>query len=104
MTDTTKEPRFGKSGQIDEERILSISCDWLSPEVLQAVIEEYVTRDGTDYGAVEAPLEQKIRHVHDQLKSGKALLLFDTIDQTCNIVSKDSFQTQSKAGKIPGKA
>lgn len=70
-------------------RILRIPPDQLSPETLMAIIEEYVTRDGTDYGEMEAPLNQKIKQAHKDLLSGKALILFDTKDQICNIVSRD---------------
>lgn len=72
-----------------EGRIVSIPYDQLSPDTLTAVIEEFVTRDGTNYGETEVPLEQKIRRVQRQLISGKALVLFDTETQTCNIVSRD---------------
>ena len=68
---------------------MSIPYDQLSPDTLTAVIEEFVTRDGTNYGETEVPLEQKIRRVQRQLISGKALVLFDTETQTCNIVSRD---------------
>ncbi len=83
------------------DSILSISYEKLSPEALRAIIEEYVTRNGTDYGEVEMPLDQKIRQVHGELISGKAIILFDATDQTCNIVSKDDFQHRSRAGKMP---
>ena len=37
-----------------------VPYDQLSPEALQGVIEEFVTRDGTDYGEIEVSLETKI--------------------------------------------
>ena len=79
-----------------EERMLEIPSDMLAPETLQAVIEEYITREGTDYGVVEMPLEQKVKAVQRQLASGRAVLLFDTIDQTCTIVSADEFQKRKR--------
>lgn len=42
---------------------VKIPYDQLSPEALHGVIEEFVTRDGTDYGEVEIPLETKIAQV-----------------------------------------
>ena len=39
------------------------SPDQLSPEALRSLIEEFVTRDGTDYGAVERSVEEKIAQV-----------------------------------------
>jgi len=69
---------------------VKISYDQLSPEALQGVVEEFVTRDGTDYGEVEVPLDTKISQVLGQLKSGKALIVFDQESETCNILRSDS--------------
>jgi len=66
-----------------------IPVDRLTPETLQHVIEEYVTRDGTDYGTKEVLLETKIRQVKMQLETGAAVLLYDQETQTCNIFSAD---------------
>jgi hypothetical protein len=68
---------------------LRIPYDQLSPEALQGVIEEFVTRDGTDYGEIEVSLETKITQVLNQLKSGKAVIVFDPESETCNILRAD---------------
>jgi len=73
----------------DKERILIIPPEKLSPDTLRAVIEEFVTREGTDYGEVEVSLETKIARVRKDLTSGKAILLFDRQDQACTIMSRD---------------
>jgi uncharacterized protein YheU (UPF0270 family) len=57
----------------------------LRPETLQALIEEFVTRSGTDYGAQEASLETRVKHVREQLRSGKAKIVFDPESETCDI-------------------
>jgi uncharacterized protein YheU (UPF0270 family) len=54
----------------------------LSPEALRAVIEEFVTRDGTD----DSPVEPRIRAVLAQLESGRAEIQFDDDTKTCNVV------------------
>jgi uncharacterized protein YheU (UPF0270 family) len=69
---------------------LKIPYTQLSPEALQGVIEEFVTRDGTDYGEVEVPLETKLSQVLGQLKSGKAVLVFDQRSETCTILKSDN--------------
>ena len=51
--------------------------DALSPEALHDLVEEFVTRDGTDYGAVERGVEEKVAQVTAQLRSGEARLVFD---------------------------
>ena len=61
----------------------------LSPEALHGVIEEFVTRDGTDYGEIEVPLDTKISQVLRQLESKKAVIVFDLESETCNILRSD---------------
>ncbi len=70
-------------------KALKIPYDQLNPEALQGVIEEFVTRDGTDYGEFEIPLETKISQVLGQLKSGKAVIVFDQATETCNILKSN---------------
>ncbi len=65
---------------------LIIPFNELSPEALQGVIQEYVTRDGTDYGESEIPLNTKALQVLNQLQAGKAVIVFDPKTETCNIV------------------
>lgn len=61
----------------------------LSKEALNGVIQEFVTRDGTDYGEVEVPLETKIFQVLSQLNSGTAVIVFDQETETCNILKSN---------------
>ena len=67
---------------------LKIPYDQLSPGALHGVIEEFVSRDGTDYGETEVPIETKISQVIHQLKSGRAVIVFDQKTETCNIVGQ----------------
>ncbi len=54
----------------------------LSPATLRAVIQEFVTRDGTDYSSVNRRVEDVLR----QLEAGRAELHFDEETESCNIV------------------
>jgi uncharacterized protein len=58
----------------------------LSPEALRGVIEEFVTRAGTDYGSQERTLVEKIEDVHRQLVRGEATIVFDPESGTTNLV------------------
>ena len=69
---------------------IKIPYNQLSPEALQGVIEEFVTRDGTDYGEVEVSMEIKISQVLGQLESGKAVIVFDQKTETCTILKSDN--------------
>jgi hypothetical protein len=64
---------------------VELSPDDLSPDALRGLVEEFVTRDGTDYGAVERGLGEKIAQVLAQLRSGEARLVFDPETGTANI-------------------
>jgi len=64
-----------------------IPIDRLSPEALNGVIKEFITRSGTDYGAVEAPWEAKYRQARWNLETGLAVLIFDQETETINIFS-----------------
>lgn len=70
-------------------KAVKIPYDQLSPEALQGVIEEFVTRDGTDYGEVEIPLETKVAQVLAQVESGKAVIVFDQETESCTILRSD---------------
>jgi uncharacterized protein YheU (UPF0270 family) len=65
--------------------IRKIPVNRLSPEALQGVIEEFISRDGTDYGAIEASREANFRQVKYKLENGLAILIFDDETETTNI-------------------
>ena len=54
----------------------------LSPVALRAVVEEFVTRDGTDHSSIERRIESVLRH----LESGRVEVYFDEETKSCNIV------------------
>jgi len=62
----------------------------LSPEALKGVIEEFISRDGTDYGEREAPPERNFREVKHKLEKGLAVLIFDDETETTNIFLADN--------------
>jgi uncharacterized protein YheU (UPF0270 family) len=52
-------------------------CTALKPDTLIALIEEFVTRDATDYGDRERTLGDKLEDVMRQLRRGKMRIVFD---------------------------
>lgn len=61
----------------------------LNPETLRAVMEDIVTRDGTDYGEFEVPVERKVARLQHLLDSGACFLLYDPQLGTLGIVGKE---------------
>ena len=66
---------------------LEIPWNKLDPDVLRRLVEEFVTREGTDYG-FEATLDAKVREVQDQLRRGTAAIVFDPVGETTTIVAR----------------
>jgi uncharacterized protein len=66
-----------------------IPINKLSPETLQGVIEEFISRDGTDYGKIASSSETNFRQVKDKLENGSAVLIFDDKTKTTNIFLAD---------------
>ena len=58
----------------EEEQPLEISWRDLSASALDSLIEEFVTRDGTDYGAQEKDLASRKRDVRRQIEHGEGPL------------------------------
>lgn len=61
----------------------------LQVETLDALIEEFVTRDGTDYGESEVPLSSKVVQVKTQLERGTIKIVYDEQSESCNIVPSE---------------
>lgn len=57
----------------------------LSPETLDGLIEEFVTRNGADIS--EAP--RSIAQVRKLLEQGKAVITFDEDEESCNILLRE---------------
>jgi uncharacterized protein len=50
------------------------------------VVESFVLREGTDYGAREYSLAEKVEHVMRQLRRGEARIVFQSETGTVTIV------------------
>jgi uncharacterized protein YheU (UPF0270 family) len=72
-----------------KKKLMIIPYDKLSTEALEALIEEFVTRDGTDTGYEKKSLENDVAMVKRQLKRGDVVIVFDQSTKTGNIVLKD---------------
>jgi len=67
-----------------------IPVDRLSPEALKGVIEEFISREGTDYGEKEVSQETSFKQVKHRLEKGSAVLVFDDESETTNIFPADN--------------
>lgn len=63
-----------------------IPYEQLSPDTLQALIEEFINREGTDYGEQEISIKTKISHVMSQLKEGSIVIGYDEQSETVTLL------------------
>ncbi len=66
--------------------MIAIPVDQLAPELLEAVIESFVLREGTDYGDGDFTLAQKCQQVRAALQRGDVTLSFDADSDSVTIV------------------
>jgi uncharacterized protein len=73
----------------EESAPVEIPHTELSPEALRGVLESFVLREGTDYGAREYSLDEKVAHVLRQLERREARIMFDPGTESVTLVMKD---------------
>ena len=59
----------------------------LEADTLTRLIEDFVTREGTDNGD-ETPLETRVQRVRRALDKGEAVIVFDPESQQCQLALK----------------
>ena len=82
----------------DEESAepLIIPYQQLSADALSAVIEEYITREGTDYGLIEKAVDTQIAAAKKQLEDGKVLIVFDPVSESCQMIEAQMLESYAK--------
>lgn len=65
----------------------------LSEQALNGLIEEFVTRAGTDTGDTDSSLENNVAMVKKQLKAKSVFVVYDPVSQTVNIVPREHLKT-----------
>lgn len=62
----------------------------LSPKSLRGLMQEFVTRPGTDTGYTAGSLEDSVEKVMKQLRLGDVFVVYDDQTETANIVPKET--------------
>lgn len=60
----------------------------LSEKALQGLLEEFVSRDGTDSGYTKLSLQQRVDQVRRQLDRGEAVVVYNPVTQSANIMQR----------------
>jgi uncharacterized protein len=72
--------------QDEESEPVEVPHTDLAPATLRAVVESFVLREGTDYGAEDAPFERKVSDVVRQLDRREAVIVYDPGTDSIDIV------------------
>ncbi|EPJ46673.1 MAG: hypothetical protein OFPII_17640 [Osedax symbiont Rs1] len=64
----------------------------LAIDTLRNLIEEFVTRNGTDYGDYDLSMDDKVQSVQQRLNAGEIVILFIESTQSVNIVEKQALR------------
>ena len=71
--------------QTPSAELIDVPAAELAPATLQALVESFVLREGTEYGVHEVPLATKVAQVLRQLQRGEARIVFDPVTESVDI-------------------
>jgi uncharacterized protein len=69
----------------EASELVEVPASELAADTLQSLVESFVLREGTDYGAQELPLATKVAQVMHQLQRGEARIVFDPVSESVDI-------------------
>jgi uncharacterized protein YheU (UPF0270 family) len=58
---------------------------------LDNLLQEYASRDGTDYGQVETTLADKVEQLKQQLLKGKVVIVYSELHESVNLMLAEEF-------------
>ncbi|GAA5442139.1 UPF0270 protein PA3463 [Microbulbifer sp. NBRC 101763] len=70
-----------------------IPYEQLDASTLQNLLEEYATREGTEYGESEVELPEKVASLRRQLQSGEVVIWFEPGEESVNLVLAQDLPT-----------
>lgn len=67
----------------------------LNEDTLNNLIEQFVLQEGTEYGAEDVSLAEKVSEVKQQLKDGIAVVVYSELHESAHIVPADRFHSRA---------
>ena len=68
---------------------VGVPVERIGADLLVALLEEFASRDGTDYGEREVSLEEKVSELRAQLSAGELQILYDADSEEWDLVSSE---------------
>ncbi|MBU2427710.1 MAG: YheU family protein [Gammaproteobacteria bacterium] len=64
----------------------------LNPDTLQALIEAFVLREGTDYGDSELSLAEKVAMVMSQIQRGSVVICYSEEEESVDLLNERDYK------------
>ena len=64
----------------------------LNPDTLDALLEAFVLREGTDYGDSELSLEQKVAMVRMQIQRGTVVICYSEQEESVDLLNEQDYK------------
>lgn len=64
----------------------------LNPDTLQALIEAFVLREGTDYGDSDLSLAEKVALVQTQLQRGTVVICYSEQEESVDLLNAQDYK------------
>ena len=81
-----------------EAKHIVVPHDALSVEALANLIEDFITREGTDYGEREHTADEKRAAVRQKLAKGTIVIVFDLESESAALVNADEWKAKQPRG------
>ena len=66
----------------------------ISPDALQGLLEDFVTRQGYDTAETELSLEDLAAQVRQQLVSGQLTIVYDAVTESVTVLTRQEYRTR----------
>lgn len=73
---------------------IEVPREKISAEILTALIEEFILREGTDYGAVEVSLDAKKQQIEKQIFKDQIKIVFDFETGSATLITAQDFKSR----------
>lgn len=80
------------SDKPEQQSPIEIPADAISPAALQNLIESFILREGTDYGAIEIEHVKKVLRITKLLDTGRIKIVFDPNSESVTLMTQQDWQ------------
>ncbi len=69
--------------------LVLVPLERVDAAVLNSMLEDYASRDGTDYGARELELGEKVANLRAQLRTGSLAIVYDLASEQWDLLPQE---------------